>query len=140
MALTYARLRNPNQNSDRRSGPFYRRVLRQRLTESGFAVRCIADGAAAVATVAEHPPHLVIIDWNVLGYTAVDLIQAIRATRSPQAIRLIILSALAEEPDVVAGLECGADDYIAKPFSLLEATARVAAVLRSRQRSRQATI
>ena len=111
--------------------------LRQRLSEAGFVVRAITDGTAAAMAVAERPPHLVIIDWNIPGFMALDLIQGIRSARAPQAVRLIILSALAGEQDVVAGLNFGADDYIAKPFSLREVVARVAAVLRSRQRDGQ---
>jgi two-component system phosphate regulon response regulator PhoB len=111
--------------------------LRQRLSEVGFLVRAITDGAAAAASVAERPPHLVIMDWNTPGFMALDLIQGIRATRAPQAIRLIILSTLAGEQDVVAGLNFGADDYIAKPFSLREVVARVGAVLRTRNRDKQ---
>lgn len=106
--------------------------LRQRLSEAGFLVRAITDGATAAMAVAERPPHLVIIDWNIPGFMALDLIQGIRVTRAPQAIRLIILSALAGEQDVVAGLNFGADDYISKPFSLREVVARVSAVLRAR--------
>jgi len=111
--------------------------LRQRLCEAGFMVRAITDGAAASMAVAERPPHLVIIDWNIPGFMALDLIQGIRAARAPQVIRLIILSALAGEQDVVSGLNFGADDYIAKPFSLREVVARVCAVLRSRHRDTQ---
>jgi two-component system phosphate regulon response regulator PhoB len=106
--------------------------LRQRLCETGFMVRAITDVAAAAVAVAERPPHLVIIDWNVPGFMALDLIQRVRAARAPQRTRLIILSALADEQDVVAGFDIGADDYIAKPFSLREVVARVCAVLRSR--------
>jgi two-component system phosphate regulon response regulator PhoB len=106
--------------------------LRQRLSEAGFLVRAITDGAAAAVAVAERPPHLVIIDWNIPGFVALDLIQGIRAARVSQKIRLIILSALAGEQDVVAGLNFGADDYIVKPFSLREVVARVGALLRVR--------
>ena len=108
--------------------------LRQELSDAGFVVRAITDGVAAATAVAERPPHLVIIDWNMPGFTALDLIQGIRAARAPQAVRLIILSDLAGEQNIVAGLNFGADDYIAKPFSLREVVARVCAVLRSRSR------
>jgi two-component system phosphate regulon response regulator PhoB len=108
--------------------------LRHRLTEVGFAVRAIAEGSAAVQAVAERPPHLVIIDWNMPGFAALEVIQGIRKARLPYAVRLIILSALSAETDVVTGLNLGADDYIAKPFSLREVVARVFAVLRSRPR------
>jgi DNA-binding response OmpR family regulator len=75
--------------------------LRQRLSESGFVVRAITDGTAAVAAVKERPPHLVVIDWNIPGYGALEVIQCVRDTRLPQTVRLIILSALSAEHDVV---------------------------------------
>jgi two-component system phosphate regulon response regulator PhoB len=105
--------------------------LRQKLGETGFVVRAITDGSAAVLAVAERPPHLVIIDWNMPGLAALEVIQGVRRARVPQAVRLIILSALSGEHDVLTGLNLGADDYIAKPFSLREVVARVCSVLRS---------
>ncbi len=107
--------------------------LRLKLAEAGFAVRAVTDGTAAVQALAERPPHLVIIDWNMPGYAALELIQGVRRARVPQAVRLIILSALCGEQDVVSGLNLGADDYITKPFSLREVVARVAAILRTRR-------
>jgi two-component system, OmpR family, phosphate regulon response regulator PhoB len=104
--------------------------LRQKLAEAGFVVRAINDGSAAVTAVAERPPHLVIIDWNMPGFAALEMIQVVRRARVPQAVRLIILSALSGEQDMVTGLNLGADDYIAKPFSLREVVARVCSVLR----------
>src|ERR1700677_3639691 len=105
--------------------------LRHRLGEAGFVVRAITDGAAALSAVAERPPHLVISDLNMPGVAALEVIQGVRRARTPQAIRLIILSALSVEQDVVTGLNLGADDYIAKPFSLREVVARVSVLLRS---------
>ncbi len=105
--------------------------LRLRLGEAGFVVRAIADGSAAIAAVEERPPHLVIIDWNMPGLAALEVIQGVRRARAPRTVRLIILSALSGEQDVVTGLNLGADDYIAKPFSLREVVARVSALLRS---------
>jgi two-component system phosphate regulon response regulator PhoB len=111
--------------------------LRQRLGEVGFIVRAITDGTAAIAAVAERPPHLVIIDWNMPGLAALEVIQGVRTARTPQVIRLIILSALSGEQDVVTGLNLGADDYIAKPFSLREVVARVSVLLRSHSHEAQ---
>src|SRR6202046_4672164 len=108
--------------------------LRHRLGEAGFIVRAITDGTAALTAVEERPPHLVIIDWNMPGLAALEVIQGVRRARTPQAVRLIILSALSGEQDVVTGLNLGADDYIAKPFSLREVVARVCAVLRCHHR------
>jgi two-component system, OmpR family, phosphate regulon response regulator PhoB len=105
--------------------------LRQRLGEAGFVVRAISDGSAAVTAVTERPPHLVIIDWNMPGLVALEVIQGVRRARLPQAVRLIILSALSGEQDVVTGLNLGADDYISKPFSLREVVARVCSLLRA---------
>ena len=105
--------------------------LRQKLGEAGFMVRAITDGGAAVTAVAERPPHLLIIDWNVPGFAALDVIQRLRNARAPQTVRLIILSELSGEEHVVAGLNLGADDYITKPFSLREVVARVGVLLRS---------
>ena len=106
--------------------------LRQKLSDAGFSVRAITDSAAAANAVAERPPHLVIIDWNMPGFAALEVIQSVRRARLPEAVRLIILSALAAEQDIVTGLNLGADDYIAKPFSIREVVARVAALLRAR--------
>ena len=113
--------------------------LRQELAGVGFAVRAITDCSAAAVAIVERPPHLVIVDWDMPGFTALDLIEGIRAARAPQSVRLIIMSALAGEHNVVAGLNFGADDYIVKPFSLREVVARVGSVLRSRPRAPQPT-
>src|SRR3984957_4236098 len=77
--------------------------LRQKLGEVGFIGRPTPDGTAAVAAVAERPPHLVIIDWNMPGLAALEVIQGVRNARVPQGVRLIILSALWDEQDVVTG-------------------------------------
>jgi two-component system phosphate regulon response regulator PhoB len=111
--------------------------LRLKLSDAGFVVRAITDGAAALSAVESTLPHLVIIDWNMPGFAALELIQGIRGARAPHNVRLIILSTLSGEQDVVAGLNFGADDYIAKPFSLREVVARVYAVLRSRHHETQ---
>src|ERR1700727_2922619 len=105
--------------------------LRQKLGEAGFMVRAITDSSAAVTAVAERPPHLLIIDWNVPGFAALDVIQRLRNAKSPQSIRLIILSELSGEEHVVTGLNLGADDYITKPVSLREVVAGVCVLLRS---------
>lgn len=115
--------------------------LRQKLGEAGFVVRAITEGSAALAAVTERPPDLLIIDWNVPGFTAVEVIQGVRRARSPQSIRLIILSDLAGEEHVVTGLNLGADDYITKPYSVREVVARVCVLLRCYlHRSNQAAI
>jgi two-component system phosphate regulon response regulator PhoB len=112
-------------------------ALRQKLSDVGFIVRAMTDGTAGVTALAERPPDLVIMDWNMPGFAALDLIKGVRLAPAQRPIRLIILSALNAEQDVVTGLDLGADDYIVKPYSLKEAVARVEAVLRSRGRDIQ---
>lgn len=107
-------------------------TLREQLKQVGFSVLAITDGAAAAGILAERPPQLIIVDWNMPGLAALQLIERVLAVRRLQPMRLIILSDLAGEQDVVSGLNMGADDYITKPFSLREAVARIRAVLRTR--------
>jgi two-component system, OmpR family, phosphate regulon response regulator PhoB len=106
--------------------------LREQLRNAGFIVLAITDGAAAAAAIAQRPPQLIIVDWNMPGLAALELVDQVRVARRLQPIRLIILSDLAAEHDVVSGLNMGADDYIKKPFSVREAVARINAVLRMR--------
>jgi two-component system phosphate regulon response regulator PhoB len=106
--------------------------LREHLKNAGFVVRAITDGPAAAAAIAQRPPDLIIVDWNMQGLAALELIDRVRGARNLQPLRLIILSHLAAEHDVVSGLNMGADDYITKPFSVREAVARINAVLRMR--------
>ncbi len=106
--------------------------LRQTLTNAGFSVSTLSDSTGALTAVYERAPDLVLIDWNMPGAAGVEILQAVRRARAGKTIRLIILSALASEQDVVRGLSLGADDYIVKPFSMREVLARVHAVMRPR--------
>jgi two-component system, OmpR family, phosphate regulon response regulator PhoB len=106
--------------------------LREQLRRAGFVVLAITDGPAAAAAMVQRPPQLIIVDWNMPGLAALELIDRVRVVRRLQPMRLIILSDLTAEHDVVSGLNMGADDYITKPFSVREAVARINAVLRMR--------
>lgn len=106
--------------------------LREQLQQAGFLALAITDGAAAAGVIAERSPQLIIVDWNMPGLAALQLIERVLAARRLQPMRFIILSDLTGEHDVVLGLNMGADDYITKPFSLREAVARIRAVLRTR--------
>jgi two-component system phosphate regulon response regulator PhoB len=114
--------------------------LREQLGHAGFVVLAITDGLAAAAAIAQRPPQLIILDWNLPRLAALELIDRVRAARHLQPIRLIILSDLTGEHDVVSGLNMGADDYITKPFSVREAVARINAVLRMRGHGHQAAL
>jgi two-component system phosphate regulon response regulator PhoB len=106
--------------------------LHEQLQQAGFVVLAITDGPTAAGLIAERPPNLIIVDWNMPGLAALQLIERVHAARHLQPMRLVIMSDLAGEQDVVSGLNMGADDYIRKPFSVREAVARIRAVLRTR--------
>lgn len=98
------------------------------LGREGFGVSMAADGPGALRAFEEHHPDLVILDLMLPGINGWDLFQAFRKQRS--SVPVVMLTARADEPDRVAGLEMGADDYVTKPFSMRELVARVRAVLR----------
>jgi two-component system, OmpR family, phosphate regulon response regulator PhoB len=106
--------------------------LRQQLQLAGFIAVAIRDGATAMTALQERAPHLVIVNWNMAGLAPLELFEWVRKTRLVQPLRLIILSDQSGEQEIVSGLNMGADDYIAKPFSVREAVARIHAVLRTR--------
>jgi two-component system phosphate regulon response regulator PhoB len=114
--------------------------LSQQLKHAGFAVLAITEGAAAVVAVALRPPQLIIVDWNMPGLAPLELLECVRRARLVQQLRLIILSDLSGEHEIVSGLNMGADDYIAKPFSVREAVARIQAVLRVRRHANHAAL
>jgi len=103
------------------------------LRNSGFAVEIMADAADAAITVSKTPPNLVILDWRGPDLSASTLIGEIRRRQSLAFTRLILMSTQATEFDICSCFELGADDFIAKPYSLREAVARVRAVMRSRR-------
>jgi two-component system, OmpR family, phosphate regulon response regulator PhoB len=107
--------------------------LHRQLKHAGFLVLAITDGAAAVVAIEVRPPQLLIVDWNMPGLAPLELLECVRKARLVQQLRLIILSELSGEHEIVSGLNMGADDYIAKPFSVREAVARIHAVLRARR-------
>jgi DNA-binding response OmpR family regulator len=102
-------------------------VVVRYLEREGFAVDSVADGREALARVVSNPPDLVVLDLMLPG---VDGLEVCRRVREMQPIPIIMLTALGEESDRIIGLELGADDYMSKPFSPRELTARVKSVLR----------
>jgi DNA-binding response OmpR family regulator len=100
-------------------------LVRTYLEREGFQVLWLRSGEAALAELARHPIALVVLDIGLPGLDGFEVCRRI-AGRVP----VILLTARDEEADRVAGLELGADDYVIKPFSPRELTARVKAVLR----------
>ena len=103
-------------------------VVRRYLEQDGCQVRLAADGADGLAAVAEQRPDLVVLDLMMPGIDGLEVCRRLRH-RLPD-LPVIMLTALGEEADRVLGLEVGADDYVTKPFSPRELTARVRTVLR----------
>jgi DNA-binding response OmpR family regulator len=102
------------------------------LQNEGFTVTHVADGAQALPSVERLRPSLVILDVMLPGMDGIEICRRLRA--SDESIPIVMLTARDAEVDRVLGLELGADDYIAKPFSPRELVARVKAILRRSSR------
>jgi DNA-binding response OmpR family regulator len=102
-------------------------VVGRYLTREGYEVEIATDGATGLDRALADPPELVVLDLMLPTLGGLEVCRRIRAAAP---VPVIILTALGEETDRIVGLELGADDYVAKPFSPRELTARVKAVLR----------
>jgi DNA-binding response OmpR family regulator len=106
------------------------KLARDYLEKNGFRVRAAYDGATALAAARSERPDLVVLDLLLPG---MDGREVYRRLRRETDVPVIMLTALSEESDQVAGLELGADDYITKPFSPRLLVAHVRALLRRAQ-------
>ena len=102
-------------------------VVGRYLSREGYDVEIAGDGATGLDRALSDPPDLVVLDLMLPSLGGLEVCRRIRAAAP---VPVIILTALGEETDRIVGLELGADDYVAKPFSPRELTARVKAVLR----------
>lgn len=102
------------------------------LRHSGFRPTWAMDSATAEREIKVAVPDLVLLDWMLPGESGLSFAKRLRTDPRTQAVPIIMLTARGDESDRVAGLDAGADDYIAKPFSTKELLARVRAVLRRR--------
>lgn len=107
--------------------PLYRKLLAQTLGVAGYHVDVAVDGAEALRLTERTSYDLLLLDVMMPG---LDGLEVCRQVRARSAVPIIMLTALAEEEQIVAGLRAGADDYVTKPFSIPELTARVEAALR----------
>jgi DNA-binding response OmpR family regulator len=105
------------------------------LKKAGWTTHLVPAGDQALAYVRNHPVDVVILDLMLPGMSGLDVCQALRADQATAGVPVIMLTARAEEPDRIRGLEMGADDYVAKPFSPNELVARVRAVTRRTRRN-----
>jgi DNA-binding response OmpR family regulator len=95
--------------------------------QDGWRVVWVRSGEEGVTELRRHPVRLVILD---IGLPGIDGFEVCRQVRAHSKVPILMLTARDEEPDRVAGLELGADDYVAKPFSPRELAARIKAILR----------
>lgn len=112
-------------------------AVRHRLTAEGFDVRVVGDGEAALAAYAKTAPDVVVLDRLLPGLDGLEVCRRMQAARP---VPVLMLTALGEETDVLVGLGVGADDYMAKPFSMRELVARVHALLRRVERASQLAV
>ncbi|GIJ55868.1 DNA-binding response regulator [Virgisporangium aurantiacum] len=108
--------------------PIVADVVCRYLEQDGCQVRLAGTGEQALAAAAAEPPDLVVLDLMLPGIDGLEVLRRLRG-RDP-ALPVVLLTALGDEPDRVLGLERGADDYVAKPFSPRELVLRIRSVLR----------
>lgn len=112
--------------------PAIAELLTINLKHNGFAPIWAGDGVAAQRELDSNLPDVILLDWMLPGQSGLSLSRKWRADSRTKAIPIILLTAKSDEPDKIAGLDAGADDYITKPFSIKEMLARLRAVLRRR--------
>lgn len=105
-------------------------MLRYNLEKEGYRVTEAGDGEEAMTVAAETPPDAVILDWMLPRMSGVEVCRQLRRRPETRNVPIIMLTARSEEADKVRGLNVGADDYMTKPFSMVELLARVRALLR----------
>jgi two-component system phosphate regulon response regulator PhoB len=105
-------------------------LLHYNLDKEGYRVGVAADGEEALVMANERAPDLVILDWMLPKVSGIEVCRRLRGRSETRNVPIIMLTARGEESDRIRGLDTGADDYVVKPFSMTELTARVRAVLR----------
>ncbi|MDJ0993968.1 MAG: phosphate regulon transcriptional regulator PhoB [Dinoroseobacter sp.] len=110
--------------------PAQREVLSYNLEAEGFRVAQAENGDEALLLVEEETPDIIVLDWMLPAVSGIEVCRRLKTSPETRSIPIIMLSARSEEVDRVRGLETGADDYVVKPYSVIELMARVRAQLR----------
>lgn len=110
--------------------PAQREVLTYNLEAQGFGVAKAETGDDALVLVDEVQPDVIILDWMLPGVSGIEICRRLKSNIETRKIPVIMLTARSEEADRVRGLETGADDYVIKPYSVIELMARVRTQLR----------
>ncbi len=114
------------------------RFVELELMHSGYQVRKVGAGSAALETIAAEEPDLLILDLMLPSIDGLEVARRLRTCRS--RVPILMLTAKAETQDVVTGFDAGADDYLKKPFEIPELLSRVAALLKRTERDREAQV
>ncbi|MEM1100918.1 MAG: phosphate regulon transcriptional regulator PhoB [Pseudomonadota bacterium] len=110
--------------------PAQRAVLSYNLESEGYRVIEAENGEEALLLVDEDKPDVIVLDWMLPNVSGIEVCRQLKMRKETRALPIIMLSARTEEVDKIRGLETGADDYVTKPYSVLELMARVKAQLR----------
>ena len=105
-------------------------LLQYNLDKEGYQVAVATDGEEALVLASERQPDLVLLDWMLPKVSGIEVCRRLRARPETRNVPILMLTARGEESDRVRGLDTGADDYLIKPFSMTELSARIRAVLR----------
>jgi two-component system alkaline phosphatase synthesis response regulator PhoP len=117
-------------------------LVRYNLAKDGYLVECVTTGEEALKAARREPPDLIVLDWMLPSVDGLEVCRRLKGEARTRDVPIVMLTAKGEEGDMIAGLERGADDYIAKPFSPRVLSARVRALLRrgeARKRSEMET-
>ncbi len=112
--------------------PAIAELIAVNLRHSGFVAVLAEDGVVAQREIDAILPDLILLDWMLPGQSGLVLARKWRADARTRQVPILMLTARGDEPDKIAGLDAGADDYITKPFSTQEMLARIRAVMRRR--------
>lgn len=105
-------------------------LIKYNLIKEGYEVTVATDGEEALLTIEERQPDIVLLDWMLPKLAGIEVARRLRSKASTRNLPIIMLTARSEETDRIRGLDVGADDYMTKPFSMSELTARIRAVMR----------
>ncbi len=105
-------------------------LLEYNLSKENFEVVLASDGEEAMLRITERLPDLLVLDWMLPKVSGIEVCRRLRQGAATRHLPIIMLTARGEEADRIRGLNTGADDYVTKPFSMNELTARIGAILR----------
>ncbi len=108
-------------------------LIRYNLSKEGYKVSCSNSGESGLKSARKEKPDLILLDLMLPGIDGFDVCRALRSEPDTKSTPIIMITAKGEEPDMVTGLELGADDYVVKPFSPRVLLARIKSVLRRHQ-------